>query len=575
MIFESDSYLMPYRKAITNRYRKLILKREEIAGYGGTLSAALNNHLFYGVHLEGGEWCFREWAPNATAIYVIGDFNGWKRHKDYLMLSIGDGNWELRLPEKLIDPGTFFKWYVEWNGGAGERLPVYATRCVQDKNTKLFAAVIQNPDKQYRWRNKFKGLGAAPLIYEAHIGMASEKEEVADFTYFRKNVLPHIVSLGYNTVQIMALQEHPYYGSFGYQVSNFYALSSRFGTPDEFKALVDEAHSLGLAVVMDIVHSHAAKNEAEGIGNLCGNRALYFHEGERGLHPAWGTYCFNYGKDEVIYFLLSNCKFWMEEYHLDGFRFDGVTSMLYHDHGLGRAFTSYEDYFSDNTDEDALVYLGLANMLVKEINPAAITIAEDMSGMPGLAAPLEQYGNGFSYRMSMGIADHWIKWIKEQRDEQWNMSEIYGELTKKRADEKTISYAECHDQALVGDKTIIFRLLDAKMYTEMSHSSSDPVIDRGIALHKMIRLATIATAGNGYLNFMGNEFGHPEWIDFPREGNNWSFFYARRQWSLADNGLLRYGCLEAFDARMVHFLEDEKVLSQAPQLLRADEEKKI
>lgn len=300
MIFESDSYLMPYRKAITNRYRKLILKREEIAGYGGTLSAALNNHLFYGVHLEGGEWCFREWAPNATAIYVIGDFNGWKRHKDYLMLSIGDGNWELRLPEKLIDPGTFFKWYVEWNGGAGERLPVYATRCVQDKNTKLFAAVIQNPDKQYRWRNKFKGLGAAPLIYEAHIGMASEKEEVADFTYFRKNVLPHIVSLGYNTVQIMALQEHPYYGSFGYQVSNFYALSSRFGTPDEFKALVDEAHSLGLAVVMDIVHSHAAKNEAEGIGNLCGNRALYFHEGERGLHPAWGTYCFNYGKDEVI-----------------------------------------------------------------------------------------------------------------------------------------------------------------------------------------------------------------------------------------------------------------------------------
>ena len=564
MIFESDTYLLPYRKVITDRYHRLILKREEIAGYGGTLSAALNNHLFYGVHLQRGEWCLREWAPNATAIYVTGDFNAWERRPEYMMHNIGNGNWELRLPEKMIIPGELFKWYVEWNGGAGERLPAYATRCVQDKTTKLFAAEIQDPVKQYKWRHKFKGLTGSPLIYEAHIGMSSEREEVADFTYFRKNVLPHIASLGYNTVQIMALQEHPYYGSFGYQVSNFFALSSRFGTPDEFKALVDEAHSLGLAVIMDIVHSHAGKNEAEGIGNLCGLQSQYFHEGDKGLHPAWGTYCFNYGKDEVIYFLLSNCKFWMEEYHLDGFRFDGVTSMLYHDHGLGRAFTSYEDYFSGNTDEEALVYLGLANMLVREINPSAITIAEEMSGMPGLAAPLNLYGNGFSYRMSMGVADHWIKWIKELRDEQWNMSEIYGELTNKRADERTISYAECHDQALVGDKTIIFRLLDAKMYTQMSRNSSDPVIERGVALHKMIRLATIATAGNGYLNFMGNEFGHPEWIDCPREGNNWSFFYARRQWSLCKNSQLRYGDLMNFDASMISLFEENAILDEPP-----------
>lgn len=564
MIYDKDTYLLPYAKAIVGRYQRLVLKREEIAGYGRTLSSAINNHLYYGVHFSDGRWCFREWAPNAKTIYVVGDFNGWSRVQEFKMRNIGNGNWELYVPKGMVNPGNLFKWYVEWNGGAGERLPAYAVRCVQDKDTKLFAAEIQDPDTQYVWKNNFSGISGNPLIYETHIGMSSEKEEIAGFNHFKDNVLPHIASLGYNAVQIMALQEHPYYGSFGYQVSNFFALSSRFGTPDEFKALVDEAHKLGLAVIMDIVHSHSAKNEAEGIGNLCGVRSQYFHEGDRGIHPAWDTYCFNYGKDEVIFFLLSNCKFWMQEYHLDGFRFDGVTSMLYLNHGLGHSFNSYADYFSRNTDADALTYLGLANILIKEINPGAITIAEDMSGMPGLAAPIEEGGTGFDYRMSMGVADHWIKWIKEQRDEQWNMGEIYNELTKKRADEKTISYAECHDQALVGDKTIIFRLLDADMYTRMDKKSSGPVIDRGIALHKMIRLATITTAGDGYLNFMGNEFGHPEWIDFPREGNGWSLFYARRQWSLSENPDLKYRGLMDFDHAMISLFGTNGILKEPP-----------
>lgn len=413
------------------------------------------------------------------------------------------------------------------------------------------------------------------MIYECHIGMSSEEEKVASFEEFRTTVLPKVKRLGYDTLQIMALQEHPYYGSFGYQVSNFYALSSRFGTPEEFKRLVDDAHGKGIAVVMDIVHSHSVDNELEGLSNFDGREDIYFYKGAQGRHPAWGSRCFDYGKDETKYFLLSNVKYWMEEYHIDGFRFDGVTSMLYWDHGLGKDFVGYDNYFNQGVDENAVTYLALANMLVKEMNPNAFTIAEDVSGMAGLAAPFERGGVGFDFRMAMGVADYWIKIIKERSDEQWSVGDIWWNLTNKRADEKTISYAECHDQALVGDKTLIFRLMDKEMYFSMNTESKNPIVDRGIALHKMIRIVTAATCGDGYLNFMGNEFGHPEWIDFPREGNGWSFAHARRQWSLEEPDYLRYSYLRNFDEAMVHLIRKERLLFSHPRLLVQDEEKKV
>ena len=575
MIFDTDRYLDPYRSIIDRRYRNIITKKQEIAGYGKTLTSTVNNYMFYGLHREGGNTVFREWAPNATAIYLLCEYNGWQKNEDFRLHSIGNGNWELKVPSGKVPHLSLYKWLMEWNGGVGERIPAYATRCVQDETTKIFSAQVWLPPKKYQWKTKYAPRVLNPLIYETHIGMSSEEQKISSFTEFRKNVLPRIVDLGYNTIQIMALQEHPYYGSFGYQVSSFYALSSRFGTPDEFKRLVDDAHKAGVAVVMDIVHSHSVDNETEGLSYFDGTEYLYFHSGARGRHPAWGSRCFNYGKDDVIYFLLSNLKYWMEEYHIDGFRFDGVTSMIYYNHGLEKDFTDYSCYFDGNEDEDALQYLGLANILIKEINPKSMTVAEDMSGMPGLAAPLSQGGIGFDYRMSMGVPDHWIKWIKEKKDEEWNMGEIYYELTNKRADERTISYAECHDQAMVGDKTIIFRLMDKEMYYSMNLTSQNPIIDRGIALHKMIRLITLSTAGDGYLNFMGNEFGHPEWIDFPRQGNNWSFFYARRQWSLSENPLLRYKLLLDFDRAMIRLFRDSNILSDSLFQLYVDETKKV
>ena len=573
-IYETDPWLEPYRGAIDARSMRLEAEAAGIAPAKGRLCDGVNNHLYYGLHKTADGWVFREWAPNASRIYLIGEFNNWKKAEAWALKPIGDGNWEITLPALFLHHGQLYKLFIEWPGGGAERIPAYATRVVQDPDTKVFSAQVWNP-APYRWKHRRPGAIPHPLIYECHIGMSSEEEKVASFDDFREKVLPRVHKLGYNVLQIMALQEHPYYGSFGYQVSSFFALSSRFGTPEQFKRLVDEAHSKGIAVIMDIVHSHSVSNEIEGLGLFDGREDLYFYPGEAGHHPAWGSRCFDYGKDAVKYFLLSNCKYWMEEYHLDGFRFDGVTSMLYWNHGLGVDFGNYDIYFGPGVDENAVAYLGLANILIREIYPDAITIAEDVSGMPGLAAPREAGGIGFGFRMAMGIADHWIKWIKEKSDEDWSPGEIWYELTNKRSDERTVSYAECHDQALVGDKTIIFRLIDKDMYFSMDKGKQNITVERGVALHKMIRLVTAATAGDGYLNFMGNEFGHPEWIDFPREGNGWSYAHARRLWSIADDDSLLYKGLQDFDADMVHFIRSTDLLSDVPVLLVSDEQKQI
>ncbi|OJX87666.1 MAG: 1,4-alpha-glucan-branching enzyme [Paludibacter sp. 47-17] len=556
-IIKSDPYLEPYAAAIYGRYEYFRDTERKLLKESRSLSEFATGYLYFGLHRLTDGWVFREWAPNATAIYMIGDFNNWDKHPDYQLKKLQNGSWELKLPEYALTHTQLFKLLVEWEGGSGERIPAWARRVVQDEHTKIFSAQVWNPIRPYSFKHKvFKPTTDPLLIYECHIGMSGSEEKVSGYTEFRINVLPRIIKAGYNCIQIMAIQEHPYYGSFGYHVSNFFAASSRFGTPEELKQLIDEAHENGIAVIMDIVHSHAVKNEVEGLGRFDGTPYQYFHGGARREHPAWDSLCFDYAKPAVVHFLLSNCKFWLEEYKFDGFRFDGVTSMLYRSHGLGEDFGNYGSYYNLNQDGDAICYLTLANKLIHEVNPNAITIAEEVSGMPGLAARIDDGGIGFDYRMAMGIPDFWIKYIKEVRDEDWKAGHIFWELTNRRADEKTISYAESHDQALVGDKTIIFRLIDAEMYWHMQKGDNTLTVDRGVALHKMIRLITATTINGGYLNFMGNEFGHPEWIDFPREGNGWSYKYARRQWELADNPQFLYHDLGRFDRDMIAMIKN-------------------
>lgn len=564
-IIKHDPWLAPYTDAIVGRHKDALKKELELVGKKGNLVDFANAHKYFGLHKTKTGWVFREWAPNATEIYLMGTFTDWHEDEDYKLTKLDGGVWEINLPKKALKHGDLYKLIVKWDGGYGERIPAYSTRTVQDENTYIFSAQVWDPARKYKFKiENFKPQTNPLLIYECHIGMAQNKEGVGTYNEFREKVLPRVVKDGYNAIQIMAIQEHPYYGSFGYHVSGFYAASSRFGTPEELKALIDEAHANGIAVIMDIVHSHAVKNEVEGLGRFDGSYNQYFYGDDRREHPAWDSLCFDYGKNEVLHFLLSNCKFWLEEYKFDGFRFDGVTSMLYYNHGLGQAFSSYDDYYNGGQDTNAITYLSLANKLIHKVNPHAITIAEEMSGMPGLANKFSDGGIGFDYRMAMGIPDFWIKTIKEKKDEDWKPGAIFWELTNRRADEKTINYAESHDQALVGDKTIIFRLIDSEMYWHMMVGDNNYTVDRGIALHKMIRLVTLATINGGYLNFMGNEFGHPEWIDFPRQGNGWSYKYARRQWDLVDREDLKYKFLGKFDEDIINMVRKSKNFQASP-----------
>jgi len=565
-IIKHDLWLEPFEEAINGRYRYALGKKSELTNGGKqSLSDFATGYLYFGLHKTSKGWVFREWAPNATQIYLIGTFSNWKEDQAYAMTRLENGNWEIELPADVLHHGDLYKLIVHWNGGCGERIPAWATRVVQDAQTGIFNAQVWDPQTPYVFKTKnFKPATDPLLIYECHIGMAQQEEKVGTYNEFREKILPRVAKAGYNCIQVMAVQEHPYYGSFGYHVSNFFAASSRFGTPDELKELIDAAHALGIAVIMDIVHSHSVKNEVEGLANFAGDPNQYFYPGARREHPAWDSLCFDYGKNEVIHFLLSNCKYWLEEYSFDGFRFDGVTSMLYFSHGLGEAFVNYADYYNGHQDDNAICYLTLANDLIHQVKVNAITIAEDVSGMPGIAAKIEDGGYGFDYRLAMNIPDYWIRTIKDKIDEDWKPSGIFWEVTNRRKNEKTISYAESHDQALVGDKTIIFRLIDADMYWHMQKGDANYVVNRGIALHKMIRLITASTMNGGYLNFMGNEFGHPEWIDFPREGNGWSCKYARRQWDLVDNKNLLYHVMADFDADMLKLLKGVKSFQTTP-----------
>ena len=554
-ILDYDPYLEPFKEDLSLRLFEFARTKKRLLGTDGSLVDFANGYKYFGFQQESKHWTFREWAPNAKRAWLVGDFNNWENNFE-LKQAYG-GTWEISIPGMLpVGSKVKIKLLLP-SGETVYRVPSYIMFAVPNERHELDGVIVQ---PKYDWKNKAPQLKEAPLIYEAHIGISTEDYKINSYKEFTRDVLPRIKKAGYNTIQLMAIMEHPLYASFGYQVSNFFAISSRFGQPEDLMELIDQAHGMGLRVLLDVVHSHAVKNIEDGLNYFDGTENQYFHEGERGNHPAWKTKLFNYGKDEVIHFLLSNLKFWLDTYHFDGFRFDGVTSMLYHDHGLGTAFTDYSKYFSLNTDIEAVTYLMLANELTHLFNPSATTIAEDMSAMPGMALPISSGGIGFDYRLSMGIPDFWINQLKEKTDNSLDLLSLWWELTTRRPGEKNIGYSESHDQALVGDKTIMMWLADEEIYWKMDLNSQSLKIDRAIALHKLIRLITFSLAGEGYLNFMGNEFGHPEWLDFPRQENHDDFQHARRQWSLADNKDLRFQYLLAFDQAMINLERHYKFL---------------
>lgn len=561
-IIDLDPWLGEFREPLKHRFSKAQKWLNDINQHEGGLEKFSRGYEKFGfTFAENGDITYREWAPNATQAFLIGDFNNWNRDSHPLKRD-EYGVWSISLPARDGVPAIAHNTKVKIsmvlpNGERIERIPAWMTRVTQDLNVSpVYDAVLWNPPKneRYVFKHPRPPKPESVRIYEAHVGISTPELKVATYKEFTQKMIPRIAYLGYNVIQLMAIMEHAYYASFGYQVNSFFAASSRYGTPDDLKELVDTAHANGITVLLDVVHSHASKNTLDGLNMFDGSDHQYFHGGAKGRHELWDSRLFNYGNHEVLRFLLSNLRFWLEEYNFDGFRFDGVTSMLYTHHGIGTGFSGgYHEYFGPGVDEDGVVYLMLANEMIHDLYPEAITIAEDVSGMPGLCVKLSLGGVGFDYRLAMAVPDMYIKLLKEKSDNEWEIGNIAFTLTNRRHGEKTIAYAESHDQALVGDKTLMFWLADAQMYTHMSCLTElTPQIDRAMSLHKMIRLVTHALGGEGYLNFEGNEFGHPEWLDFPRAGNDNSFWYARRQLNLTEDNLLRYKFLNEFDRAMQH-----------------------
>ncbi|KAG8696077.1 alpha-1,4-glucan branching enzyme [Ceratobasidium sp. 394] len=560
VVMQIDPWLEPFLPVLSERYSYFEQVKHEIESTEGSYDAFTQGYKKFGLNVQpDGSVVYQEWAPNAVEASLIGDFNNWDRGA-HRMTKNEFGVWNITVPGDngrcIIPHDSRIKISMVIPGGERiERLPAWIKRVTQDLAVSpVYDARFWNPapEHTYQFKHPRPSKPASARIYEAHVGISSPEGRVATYKEFTVNMLPRIKKLGYNIIQLMAVMEHAYYASFGYQVTSFFAASSRYGTPEELKELVDTAHSMGLTVLLDVVHSHACKNVLDGLNQFDGTDHQYFHGGGKGYHDLWDSRLFNYASREVQRFLLSNLRFWMEEYRFDGFRFDGVTSMMYVHHGIGTGFSGgYHEYYGPGADHEGIIYLMIANDMLHQLYPHVITIAEDVSGIPLQCVTIDKGGIGFDYRLAMAVPDMWIKMLKEQKDDDWKMGDVVHTLTNRRYREKTISYAESHDQALVGDKTLAFWLMDKEMYTHMSDlTDMTPIIERGLALHMMIRLISHSLGGEGYLNFEGNEFGHPEWLDFPRAGNGNSYHYARRQFNVVDDPLLRYKYLNAFDSAM-------------------------
>ncbi|KAJ1959214.1 alpha-1,4-glucan branching enzyme, partial [Dipsacomyces acuminosporus] len=572
-VIKSDGYLEAHRQYFGQRFANFKRWVRDIELNEGGIDSFSRGYETFGLHVTPQGVRYREWAPGAKEASLVGEFNSWDVAANPMKRD-EFGVWEIVVPNTAsgnvaIPHGSKIK--VTFITGSGERvyrLPAWSRFVTQDlSKSPIYDSVFYNPPNKYTFKHERPRPPASLRIYEAHVGISSPDARVATFKEFTQDVLPMVKDLGYNVIQLMAIMEHPYYASFGYQVSSFFAPSSRYGEPDDLRELVDTAHMLGISVFLDVVHSHACNNAEDGLNQFDGTDHCYFHEGSRGRHELWNSRLFNYGSHEVTRFLLSNLRYWIEEFGFDGFRFDGVTSMMYKHHGIAYGFSGdYNEYFTGSTDEEAIAYLMLANYMCHKLYPGFVTIAEDVSGMPALCRPVAEGGVGFDYRLTMSIPDMWIKMLKEQKDEDWSIGHMAHQLTNRRYQERAITYCESHDQALVGDKTLAFWLMDKEMYTNMSDLTPlTPAIERGLALHMMIRLVTIALGGEGYLAFEGNEFGHPEWLDFPREGNNSSFQYARRQFNLVKDDLLRYKYLYRFDRAMMQLAEQYNWLASRDQ----------
>ena len=490
----------------------------------------------------------REYAPNAHFVSVIGDFNHWDRGRDPLK-RISNTEWEITLDRARVMPGSRYKLHIAGHNGGRDRIPStcpYARQSSDGDFAAIFEFnVLSPPTRLQKQPEHLK-------VYELHIGLAASGPRIGTYLEVAHDVIHRVKYAGYTAVQLMAVHEHPYYGSFGYHVSNPYGICSRFGTRQDFKYLVDNCHEVGLLVIIDLVHAHAVKNLSEGLGEFDGQDGYLFKTGQNALHPAWDSLVYDYENQATVSYLLSNARYWIEEYGIDGFRVDGVTSILYNDHGIGHTGFTDNDYLGSNLNQSGLLYLVLLCKLAHELRPDFILIAEDVSGLPGLARPALLGGVGFDYRLQMGLPDFFESVAKDVMDDGISPSRIWHALVSRRFDERHIGYVESHDQAIVGGQSLIFRLLGPKMYTDMHAETQSHDVHLAVAVVNVAKSIVFFLGGEAWMSFIGNEFGHPDWVEFPTPDNDDCFEYAYRKWYLATDSALMYEKMAAFDRDLMH-----------------------
>ncbi|XP_058788144.1 1,4-alpha-glucan-branching enzyme 3, chloroplastic/amyloplastic [Vicia villosa] len=532
-------------------------------------------------HIPDAETRYKEWAAkNGPSPYAVIDDG-----KNYDIFNIKvDPEWQERIralkPPILywletrkgrkawlkkyipgIPHGSKYRVYFNTTNGPLERVPAWATYVQPELDGRQAYAIHWEPPPEdvYKWKNQSPKVPKSLRIYEAHIGISGSEPKISSFNDFTDKTLPYIKEAGYNAIQLIGVVEHKDYFTVGYRVTNFYATSSRYGTPDDFKRLVDEAHGLGLLVFMEIVHSYAAADEMVGLSLFDGSNDCYFHSGKRGQHKFWGTRMFKYGDVDVLHFLLSNLNWWIEEYQIDGFQFHSLSSMIYTHNGFASFTGDLEEYSNQYVDKDALLYLIMANEILHVLHPNIITIAEDATYYPGLCEPTSQGGLGFDYYVNLSAPEMWSTFLETVPDHEWSMTKIVNTLVSKKENaNKMLLYAENHNQSISGRRSlaeVLFGEID-----EHSEHYKESLL-RGSSLHKMIRLITLTIGGRAYMNFMGNEFGHPKRVEFPTSSNDYSYSLANRQWDLLEkDGVHRD--LFTFDKDMMRLDKNERVLSR-------------
>lgn len=470
-----------YLSVIDAHHRHFERTLAQICESEGTLHAFCftNGLRAFGLQRTQHGFRYREWAPAAVAMSLVGDFNDWDAQR-HLCCRDARGIFETHVPDlpdgsPAIRPGMRYKAMVHVRKEGNRlhvepRVPAWARCTAQDPFTGDMCAVVPPQGlEEYAWCHPRPAPLPSPRVYEVHVGISSTSPIVADWSHLRHEVLPRVVALGYTALLLMAVQEHGLYCSFGYQVTSFFAPPSRFGSPVDLQALIDAAHGYGLQVFVELVHSHASANPHEGLHAFDGSDGLYFLDGPAGWHAEWGTRLFDFGRLEVLRFLLCQVCWFAEAYRVDGFRFDAVSTALYRHRSLdghGRFDKGLDDYFGPNSGMDvaALTYFKLVNLLTHElVQPPLVTIAEEHSGLPGLCAPVLERGVGFDFRQAMGLAPLWERLLSTP-SARIDMAHLSEELCRRRIEERRLAYCECHDGSLVGGQSLAFRMMGAGMY---------------------------------------------------------------------------------------------------------------